>query len=258
MVIALKFTLPDFLRRTPAASLKAYFVKRDLPGFGEIEWDASPAALQAAVRKAVEALPGDKREGVYCDFEQVVELCDDVGHRALRSMLDGNFETFDGLDCHEACGLYVLLHNKPAFDHALSIASAERLFHGRSWSRYEVSGAGMPMNDQDSLVALENDIRKLFADFDGSGRNITVEAFERPGITETIVQYSIFVEAVPEGSIEFHENLPRRVTRRPAMEAAACNSPASGSLAIVSKGESQSGWPLGTPLLSAFLVPMQY
>jgi hypothetical protein len=229
----MKFTLPAFLRKTPVASLREYFVKVDLPGFEEIGWETDAPPLHAALREAVEALPGDQRERVYGDFEQVVELCDDLGHRALRSMLADDVATFDSLDGHEARGLFVLLRNKLAFERALSIASAERLIHGRSWSGYAVSGAGLPTNEPDSIAALKSDIQRLFAEFDGSGQNIVIEAFERPGVVETVVQYTVFVEAVPESSIEFQQSHPRRVTRRPVMEAAICYGPASGSLDIV-------------------------
>jgi hypothetical protein len=251
----MKFTLPGFLRRTPAASLRTYFVARDLPGFGDIEWDSSPAMLQGGLRKAVEALPGDKRERVYGDLEQVVELCDDIGHRALRSMLEGDVAAFDGIESHEARGIFVLLHNKPAFDHALSIASAERLFHGRSWSRYEISDGGMPTNNPESITALEHDMRELFSEFDGSGHKIMIEVFERPGVTETIVQYSIFVEAVPESSIEFYEGQPRRVTRRPVMEAAVCYGPATGTVDIVSKGGKRAREAIGHAFAKRLLSP---
>jgi len=98
-------------------------------------------------------------------------------------------------------------------------------------------------------------VRELFSEFDGSGHKIMIEVFERPGVTETIVQYSIFVEAVPESSIEFYEGQPQRVTRRPVMEAAVCYGPATGTVDIVSKGGKRAREAIGQAFAKRLLGP---
>ena len=66
----MSFSLPRFLRRTPAQSLKAYFAARDLSGFEKIHWDGQPKGLLGSLQKAIDALAEADRE------ERVDQLCD--------------------------------------------------------------------------------------------------------------------------------------------------------------------------------------
>ena len=63
-----------------------------------------------------------------------------------------------------------------------------------------------------------------------------------------IIHYSIYVEGLPECSIEFDREEPKRRTRRPVIEAAICCDPVSGMLDIVSKG----GRPLREEIAQTF------
>lgn len=184
----------------------------------------------------MQQLPRQQGEQIYLDFEQVHQLCGEVGQRALRDMAAEDVEAFDALDGNEARGLSVLVSNPMGFKKAFSIASAERLYHGRSWSQYLAPRPLPPSKAGVALSAFEADVKVLFKDFDGSGRKTVVECFERPDDAVPAIMYSIFVESPPLSMVEFDEAGPQRMTRRPVIEAVVCYGPQAGTLDIVSKG----------------------
>jgi hypothetical protein len=51
-----------------------------------------------------------------------------------------------------------------------------------------------------------------------------------------VIHYTIYVEGLPESSVEFERDEPKRRTRRPVIEAAICFEPETGILDIMSKG----------------------
>ncbi len=230
------FSFPTFIRKTPFDSLRAYLAERHRSVIEDINWGGDKREIQAAVLSFVQQLPRDGREVVYADFEQVDQLCDEVGQRALRTMVLDDIDAFDALEGNEARGLSVLQRYPSGFKHALSIAYSERLHHGRSWSRYYVSQPGQPADAGATMADFEVELKDLFAEIDGSGRKIMVEDFERPGEGGASLMYSIFVEAPPQSIIEFDETGPQRTTRRPVVEAVICYAPTEGTLDIVAKG----------------------
>ena len=115
-----------------------------------------------------------------------------------------------------------LLWQADAFEHALSVAYAEHLQYGRSWNRFSVRESRSPDHSATARDALAKEISGLFEAFDCSGRKVFIDIFERGGRdflgnpADRIVQYTIYVEKLPESSLEFGENRPARRTFRPA------------------------------------------
>jgi hypothetical protein len=144
--------------------------------------------------------------------------------------------------------------DEEAFDNALATAYAERMRHGRSWSGYCLPAPLAPSKNPSDIAPLEGDLSALFHRFDGTGRKLKIETFERrtvdfPGDPcRQIVHYSVYVEGLPECSIEFERNEPKRRTRRPVIEAAICCDPVTGILDVVSKG----GRPLREEIAKSF------
>lgn len=238
------FSLPHFIRRTPSGQLRSYF-KNQHQIDPELDWDSDKRELHAALLSFVQQLPRREGEQVYADFEQVDQLCDEVGQRALRAMVLDGLAEFDELDGNEARGLSMLVGNPSGFRHALSLAYSERLHHGRSWGRYYVSRPGQPSEEQTAMSAFEAELRDLFVEFDGSGRKIMIECFERPGQTAPSLIYSIFVESLPQSIIEFDDIGPQRTTRRPVIEAVVCYNPSEGT---IDRGRPGTQW--GKPLFT--------
>ena len=110
----------------------------------QIDWSGEKRELQTALASFVQELPQDQAEQVYADFEQVNQLCDEPGQRALRSMVLNDLDGFDALEGNEARGLRVLVADPSGFRHALSIAYSARLYQGRNWGpvlRFPTEGA---------------------------------------------------------------------------------------------------------------------
>jgi hypothetical protein len=144
-------------------------------------------------------------------------------------------------DGHEARGLLVLLKKDEAFDRALATAYANRLRHGRSWSAFSIPTPVTPKQEGPALRALETDIGALFKAFDGSGRKLKIDPFERRGRNSLggegrVLHYTVYVEGLPETGIEFERGDLKRQVRHPVVEAAICCDPDGGHLDVVSKG----------------------
>jgi hypothetical protein len=238
------FSVPSFLRRTPPTALEDYFAARGFSGLLGIDWESKHLLLDRLL-EAIERLPDQDREHVFDDFERATQLCDEIGQRALQSVLGHDLlKAVRASDSHETRSLLVLVKDPHAFDHALATAYADRFRNGRSWSGFLLPSRVAPKPNQAGLTAVKAEIGRLFKAFDGSGRKLKVEYFERRGrwpegkAASPTMHYSIYVEGLPESGIEFEaeHDEPTRRTRRPVVEAAICYEPEGGQIDIVSKG----------------------
>jgi hypothetical protein len=241
----MSFSLPRFLRHIRPSDLKDYFERRDISLLEPFDWNAAPAKLLACLKAAIEALPDAQRERVFDDFERTDQLTDDIGQCSLLALAEPDgalLRRFQSCHGRQARGLLALLANEEAFDHALATAYAERMRSGRSWSGYQVSGSATPSSNSADIELLETDLRALFGELDGSGRKLKIDMFERRtcsvrgGPTARVTHYTVYVEGLPESSVEFERDEPKRRTRRPVIEAAICFEPETGILDIMSKG----------------------
>jgi hypothetical protein len=250
----MSFSLPRFLRHIRPSDLGDYFQQRHIDFAECVDWNAVPAKLLACLKAAIEALPDLQRERVLEDFERVDQLTDDIGQCSLLTLAEPDGALLRRLqNCHghQARGLLVLLANEEAFDHALATAYAERMRSGRSWSGYQVSESATPSSNSADIELLKTDLRALFLDLDGSGRKMKIDVFERRtcsirgGPTARVIHYTVYVEGLPESSVEFERDEPKRRTRRPVIEAAICFEPETGILDIMSKGgkDTREGMP---------------
>jgi hypothetical protein len=253
----MSFSLPRFLRRMQPSDLQRYFAARDIPFSEQVEWTNRPADLLDSLRAAMDSLPERARERVFEDFERIDQLSDEIGQRALLSLIDHDealLRRFHSCPGSEARGLLVLLTDEEAFDHALATAYAERMRHGRSWSGYCLPAPLSPSKNPSDIALLEGDLRALFHQFDGTGRKLKIESFERntadfpAGPCRQIIHYSVYAEGLPECSVVFEGDEPKRRTRRPVIETAICCDPVTGTLDVVSKG----GRPLREGIAKSF------
>jgi hypothetical protein len=253
----MSFSLPRFLRRTQSSDLQKYFTARDIPFSEQVDWTAEPASLLSSVKAVIEALPERERERVFEDFERIDQLSDDIGqaHCSPSSIkMRRSFVSFIPATAVRHVVFSYSVTDEEAFDNALATAYAERMRHGRSWSGYCLPAPLAPSKNPSDIAPLEGDLGALFHRFDGTGRKLKIETFERRtadfpgGPCRQIVHYSVYVEGLPECSIEFERNEPKRRTRRPVIEAAICCDPVTGILDVVSKG----GRPLREEIAKSF------
>jgi hypothetical protein len=253
----MSFSLPRFVRRVQPSDLQGYFRARAILLSERVDWTAKSSVLVESVKTAIEVLSEREREQVFEDFERIDQVSDEIGQRALRSLIEHNEASlcrFHSCNGSEARGLFVLLTDEKAFDNALATAYAERMRHGRSWSGYCLPALLAPSKSPSDIARLEGDLSALFREFDGTGRKLKVDWFEhrtcdlKGAALGQVIHYSVYVEGLPECSMEFDREEPKRRTRRPVIEAAICCDPVSGILDIVSKG----GRPLREKIAQSF------
>jgi hypothetical protein len=95
------------------------------------------------------------------------------------------------------------------------------------------------MNPDDAAInVMAEEIKGFFEEFDGSGRRVLIEHFDRGSVTavDRLVQYTVYVEKLPESNLEFAGLEPLRRTVRPVRESALCVECASGLLDVLSEG----------------------
>jgi hypothetical protein len=241
----MSFSLLRFLRRVPAKSLKTYFDERGFDQTKEIDWGEKQPDLVQQLRTVIDGLEEQHRHRIFDDFERVWLLANEIGPVALRKTLGDApdlLDTISETDSHEGRALLVLLRRPEAFEHALSVTYAERLQYGRSWNRFCVRDFRSPDHSAAARDALSKEISGLFHAFDGSGRKVSIDIFERAltgsirGPADRFFQYTIYVEKLPEVTLEYGENGPARRTFRPAREAALCLDCGAGILDVLSDG----------------------
>jgi hypothetical protein len=235
------FNLPHFLRRAPRPDLKEYFRFRSIDLTADFDWSAAPKAYVERLRAEVENLADNARERVYQDFEHADMLADEPGQLAIRSLFAGNaafMRAIDGMANSEARSLASLREHEASFRKALAARLADRLRTGRSWSGFLVDQSPTAHPAAATLADFEGDVRSIFKELDGSGRKLSVDTFERdrPDASGKFIQYSVFVEGLPQASNEFEADrlVPR--ARRPVFEAALCHDPTTRTIDIVCKG----------------------
>jgi len=190
-------------------------------------------------------LDENTRERVITDLERVDQLCGVVGQLALQSVLAKNpslLSRFQAADSDEGRAIIVLLEDETAFDRAFSGCYADSRRNGRNWSGYTLSGRLTASNDPSILTALESEISNLFRYWDGTGRRLKIDHFDRQGRTPDggslglITHYSIYVEGQPESDLHFDQEEPKRRTRRPVHEEAISYCPERRTVEVLARG----------------------
>jgi hypothetical protein len=173
----MSFSLPRFVRRVQPSDLQGYFGARAILLSERVDWTAKSSVLVESVKTAIEVLSEREREQVFEDFERIDQVSDEIGQRALRSLIEHDealLHRFHSCDGSEARGLFVLLTDEEAFDNALATAYAERMRHGRSWSGYCLPAPLAPSKSPSDIALLEADLSALFCEFDGTGRKLSI------------------------------------------------------------------------------------
>jgi hypothetical protein len=237
------FHLKRFLRRIPPAGLRHYFDARCNGLSDHVEWETPTQAQLDTLVDAINALA--QRDTVLADFEQVENLCNPIGQRALQSVVAADAHILSLLQCaesDEARGITLLLEDTTLFEHALAAAYADRLRHGRSWSAFSISGVATTDIGPQDWKTLEADVAAVLMRPDGTTGKLKIESFERGSIGEggkitgSNIHYTIYSEGLPISDLAFNGNEPTRQTRRPVFEAAIWYDPAERTLDVVAAG----------------------
>ena len=145
-------TLADFLRGTPAPSLRAYFAHRNLVLPPDLPGEERVRARLGALLAAVDALPEEARSRVVDDAQRIGAMADEPGQAALYAVVrDGEQDALDGLENGHARAVWAFLQAPAAFESAEQVRYADTGRYGRSWSGY-VARPGRAVGRDDAVV----------------------------------------------------------------------------------------------------------
>src|SRR5512142_2193489 len=116
------FNLKRFLRRTPPDVLRQYFDARKSSLSDQVDWQDPLQTEPDALFAAITGLAQRGRDAIITDFENVEQLCDVVGQKALHSVAAGDARVLSLLhsaDSNVAKSITLLLADDTLFEHAL-------------------------------------------------------------------------------------------------------------------------------------------
>lgn len=228
-------SIAKFIRKTSAASLRAYFDYNGITVTLPVNWNATEPEVVRSTLKAIDHIDDDARAHLLHDAERVNALADDAGQTALFSVAEDRAALEKLANGHDRA-LWMFLNAPTQFRHAEEVRYTDERRRGRSWDGF----IGIPnlnlRQDEAALDAFKVALRERF-----QCNHIHVDIFQRfrptfDGDDCELVQIAIYREGLPDDQLAFDDSgaLIRRV-HRPVFEAAMTYEPATGVIEVVSK-----------------------
>jgi hypothetical protein len=223
------FNLKRFLRRVSPGVLRQYLGARNSGLSDQVNWQDPKQTEPDALFAAITALAERDRDAIITDFENVEQLCDEVGQIALHSVSARDARVLSLLqsaDSNVAKSMTLLLTHDTLFEHALAAAYADRLLMGRSWSAFNIDASATLGSLPPNLPLFEAELASALSRADGSIGKLKIDSFERGTVTgdgtntSRNVHYAIYSEGLPVSDVEFMGDELKRETRRPVHEGA--------------------------------------
>jgi hypothetical protein len=82
----MSYHLKRFLRIVPATAIRNYLQVKEPDLAAHIRWGSPMEANPEAIFNAIQSLSPRAQEAINIDFENVEQLCDEIGQRALHSI----------------------------------------------------------------------------------------------------------------------------------------------------------------------------
>jgi len=232
--MARQYSRRTFLRQTPNAVLKEYFVGKGL--LGEVDFDALTKETDIeALSEGIEALPDTERAAVEADFEQVNELAYAKGVEAI--LEEAAFrnvdwaQAFSEMKNHYERAFRAFLDDGDLFYVAGHFDEMDRL---GSWERRTIYKNLEPKVEQGDLDALAAAISAIYRK-QGRGRFCAVDNYLRHDPERHC--YFVYPEDHPVTEPSFDgDGKLQQVPRRPVFELIFVYRPEDGVLEVSAKG----------------------
>lgn len=225
-------TVPDFIRRTPPASLRIYFtaIGAELPQ--DIAWDGPANDVVAPLLRAVDDMADADRLRVVNDAERVGAMADEPGQAALYAVYDDHAR-LDDMENGHARALWVFLNASATFRHAEEVRFADDKRFGRMWDGFLSQRSLTVARDTAAIGRFREAVAERF----GSA-NVEVEICDRArpmldGPDAALVQAAVYREGRAGDVLEFVNGRLSRRPHRPVVEAALTYEPATGAIEVV-------------------------
>src|SRR5690606_11556143 len=110
-------SVTNFIRNTPAASLRAYFDHSGITLPVPVNWDAPEPEVVRPRLRAVDEMDEMAKARVVNDGERVSALADEAGQTAIYSVAQDPGQLDDLQNAHDRA-LWMFLHDRAGFRHA--------------------------------------------------------------------------------------------------------------------------------------------
>ncbi len=224
--------LQDFLRRTPAALLRAYFDTTGLALPAEIAWDAPATALSSTLLDAIDRLDDGRRQRVMDDADRICALAGEDGQAALFDVAD-DLGALEGMENGHARATWMFVRAPKRWDHAEQVRFADERRFGRMWDGFVGPKGRAVARGGPELDAFREAVGRHFR-----SANVEVEVCGRSravagGRKVQLVQAAVFLEGLRGDRRAFVDGRLGRVPDRPVLEAAVGYEKARGSVEVV-------------------------
>ena len=222
----------NFVRKTPAASLRTYFNRTGIHLTPAVNWDAPEPDVVRPLLQAVEDLDDSAAARIVNDAERVTAMADEAGQAAICSIAQTP-DRLDELRNDHDRALSMFLHDLAGFRHAEEVRFTDDRRRGRMWDGFIGEPNLMLKRDAASVDAFRAAIRDRF-----QSNNVHVDIFDRhrptfEGADCALVQATVYREGRPDDFLEFVNGALDRRPRRPVFEAAITYEPAAGVIEVV-------------------------
>lgn len=229
----------QFIRKTPRASLKAYFDEKPHPVAQLVDWDDEKADPVKPLLKAVDEMTDTELAMLKIDAERIHEMTDEIGQRAIFSVVsDDDIDTYLALESAHDRALFVFLRNPNAFRHAEDIRYADEYRKGRMWDGF-LGPIDLPVSRDHQHVA---EFEKKVTDYFRTGGKLKVEIFNRTRSdleydAVDLVQIMIYREGLPDSYLAFENNDLVMKVRRPVNEMVLTYEAKTGAIEVIADGK---------------------
>ncbi|WP_018631772.1 hypothetical protein [Neomegalonema perideroedes] len=231
------------LRNAPPQALKVYFESVAPEIAATLDGEAlSRAALEQLMEK-IDQAPEELAALIYSDCDLIEQMRDAKGLNCMRGLYLLDQETqafFNEQEDPRGCALHLIARSRKAFETAHAIFYAERLYHGKDWSGFLLSGVATSrewITDKALQERFRLRVEKILRARRDGRRRCKVEWFARLRKEEEALQITIHQEdfARRETAFDEKDELTSQ-TRRPVVEACIVFNPATGDLEVCAKG----------------------
>lgn len=227
-------TVPEFLRSTPPASLRAYFtaIKAALPP--DVVWEGAANEVVPPLLRAVDGMDDAARLRVMNDADRVGAMANEAGEAALYAVAKDP-ACLDALENSHARALWMFLNDVAGFNHAEEVRYADDKRFGKTWDGFNCQPKLVVPRDGEPIAAFKKAIGERF-----ESRHVEIEICDRSrpsqeGTDAELVQVAIYREGRAGDRRVFVNGRLDRLAFRPVIEAAITYEPASGVIEIVAQ-----------------------
>ena len=225
--------ITTFFRKTPAASLQAYFQTKPFLLPPSVDWTAKESDIATALVAAMDTLTEKERDDLIIETDRVIALADEPGQNVLYDVIS-NRSQFDAILGGHNKALWALVNEPTNFRLAEEVRFNDEKRRGRMWSGFVVDPKMTVRNDQPSLDAFTDEIRKKF-----STTRVHVDIFDRHRVLlgskpHKLAQVAVYREGRADDALGFDgAGALKRQLIKPVYEASLTYEPAEGVIEVV-------------------------